>query len=80
MNTEKGNEMEKKMENEKIVHLEETLDPQDWDAMRALGHRMVDDVVNTLATVRDRPPWQHAPDQIRTHFEGINACRPSTAC
>ena len=70
MNTEKGNEMEKKMENEKIVHLEETLDPQDWDAMRALGHRMVDDVVNTLATVRDRPPWQHAPDQIRTHFEG----------
>ena len=70
MNMEKCNEMEKKMENEKIVHMEETLDPQDWDAMRTLGHRMVDEVVNTLATVRDRPPWQHAPDHIRAHFEG----------
>ena len=24
---------------------EETLDPQDWDAMRNLGHRMVDDML-----------------------------------
>ena len=51
-------------------HTEESLDPADWDAMRALGHRMVDDVIDALAIVRDRPPWQHAPDWVRAHFEG----------
>ena len=33
----------------------ETLDPEDWDAMRALGHRMVDDAVSYLETVGERP-------------------------
>jgi aromatic-L-amino-acid decarboxylase len=52
------------------LHGEESLDPADWDAMRALGHRMVDDVMDALATVRDRPPWQHAPDPVRARFAG----------
>jgi len=37
--------------------------------MRPLGHRMVDDVVDALAMVRDRPVWQPAPDQVRAHLE-----------
>src|SRR5690242_2375018 len=41
---------------------EETLDPQDWDAMRALGHQMVDEMMDYLATVRDRPAWQPPSD------------------
>jgi glutamate/tyrosine decarboxylase-like PLP-dependent enzyme len=44
---------------------EETLDPQDWDAMRALGHRMIDDMLNYLQTVRDRPAWQPMPDRAK---------------
>ncbi len=46
------------------VH-EETLDPDDWDAMRRLGHRMVDDIMTYLQTVRSRPVWQPIPDRIR---------------
>ena len=57
------------MEQERTVS-EENLDPQDWESMRALGHRMVDDVIDALATVRDGPPWQHAPDRVRAHFQG----------
>lgn len=38
-----------------------TLDPEDWDEARALGRRMVDDMLAWLETVRDRPVWQ-APD------------------
>ena len=58
-----------------MVHLEatppqETLDPDDWESTRALGHRMVDDMVDYLKTVRDRPPWQHAPERVRAHFDG----------
>jgi len=47
---------------------EETLDPADWEAMRKLGHRMIDDMLNYLETVRDRPVWQHVPDQVKAHF------------
>ena len=37
------------------VPIEENLDPDDWEAMRALGHRMVDDMLDYARTVRDRP-------------------------
>ena len=47
---------------------EETLDPEDWESMRALGHRMVDDMMDYMQSVRERPVWQHAPDQIKAHF------------
>jgi aromatic-L-amino-acid decarboxylase len=50
------------------IPIEETLDPADWEAMRALGHRMVDDVMDYLGTVRERPVWQHAPDEVKAHF------------
>jgi aromatic-L-amino-acid decarboxylase len=48
---------------------EETLDPADWDAFRALAHRMVDDTLGHLATLRDRAPWQPMPDDVRTGFD-----------
>jgi glutamate/tyrosine decarboxylase-like PLP-dependent enzyme len=47
---------------------EETLDPEDWDSMRMLGHRMIDDMVEYIKTVRERPVWRHAPDNVRAHF------------
>jgi aromatic-L-amino-acid decarboxylase len=47
---------------------EETLDPNDWKAMAALGHRMVDDMVEYLRSVRDRPVWVHAPQAVKDHF------------
>ena len=47
---------------------EETLDPEDWDSMRALGHRMFDDMMDYMQFVRERPVWQHAPVPIKDHF------------
>ncbi|MFI5006896.1 MAG: pyridoxal phosphate-dependent decarboxylase family protein [Solirubrobacterales bacterium] len=44
---------------------EESLDPEDWTALRSLGHRMVDDVLEYLRTVRERPVWQSPPDDVR---------------
>ena len=49
--------------------LEETLDPKDWESMRALGHRMLDDMLDYVKTVRERPVWQHASDQVKAHFD-----------
>ncbi|MGH7654955.1 MAG: pyridoxal phosphate-dependent decarboxylase family protein [Gemmatimonadaceae bacterium] len=44
---------------------DETLDPADWNAFRALAHRMVDDSLDYLQTVGDRPPWQPLPASVR---------------
>jgi aromatic-L-amino-acid decarboxylase len=49
---------------------EETLDPEDWESMRALGHRMIDDMLDYLQTVRERPAWQHISGQAKDHFGG----------
>ncbi len=46
----------------------ETLDPQDWDEVRALGHRMLDDMLDYVANVRDRPVWRPIPDAVRSEF------------
>jgi glutamate/tyrosine decarboxylase-like PLP-dependent enzyme len=46
----------------------ETLDPSNWDDIRALGHRMLDDMLDYAAEIRDRPVWQPIPDQVRARF------------
>jgi aromatic-L-amino-acid/L-tryptophan decarboxylase len=47
----------------------ETLDPENWEDMRALAHRMVDDAITYLETVRERPVWQPVPEEIAARFE-----------
>ena len=51
-------------------HAEETLDPEDWESMRALGHRMDDDIVDYTRAIGERPAWQHISDQAIDHFSG----------
>jgi aromatic-L-amino-acid/L-tryptophan decarboxylase len=48
---------------------EETLDPEDWDELRELGHRMVDDMFAYLQSLRDRPVWRPVPDEVRQALE-----------
>ncbi|MEZ4680997.1 MAG: pyridoxal-dependent decarboxylase [Caldilineaceae bacterium] len=49
-------------------HSEETLDPQDWEATRALAHRMIDDAIAYVQTVRERPVWQAMPADVQAGF------------
>jgi aromatic-L-amino-acid/L-tryptophan decarboxylase len=46
----------------------ETLDPRDWDDIRAQGHRMLDDMFDYAADIRARPVWQSIPDDVRARF------------
>jgi len=48
---------------------EESLDPADWQLMRSLGHRMIDDMMAYLETVRTRPVWQPIPENIKAYFK-----------
>ena len=45
-----------------------SLDPEDWSALRAQGHRMLDDMLDYLVTIRSRPVWQPIPSQARQEF------------
>ena len=49
---------------------EETLDPADWDELRALGHRMLDDALDYLASLPERPAWERAPAEVKARFSG----------
>src|SRR6266540_677648 len=47
----------------------ETLDPENWDEMRALAHSMIDDAITYLETIRERPVWQPVPDDVAIRFD-----------
>jgi aromatic-L-amino-acid decarboxylase len=51
-----------------VIAPELTLDPADWDELRALGHRMVDDMFAFLAEVRERPVWQPFPAEAKRNL------------
>lgn len=55
----------------------DSLDPEDWDALRASGHRMLDDMFDYLAGIRSRPVWQPIPDHIRAEFNSPLPQRPA---
>jgi glutamate/tyrosine decarboxylase-like PLP-dependent enzyme len=59
--------------------LEESLDPRDWEEMRTLGRRMVDDMVEYLRSVRDRPVWRPIPEETANRFREPLPRRPAPA-
>jgi len=60
--------MEKELE-ATLQHVkEQTLDPEDWDAMRKLGHQMVDDMLQYLEHVSERPIWKPLPEKTKANI------------
>jgi aromatic-L-amino-acid/L-tryptophan decarboxylase len=47
----------------------ESLDPSDWQTLRALAHRAVDDGFDWLSSVRERAVWQPTPEAIAAKFQ-----------
>lgn len=45
-----------------------SLDPDDWEAMRELAHRMVDGMIDYAMANPERSMWHHAPDRVRQFF------------
>ena len=48
---------------------EEALDPEDWTEARAVAHRAVDDAIDYLRDIRERPVWRDMPPEVRSAFE-----------
>jgi glutamate/tyrosine decarboxylase-like PLP-dependent enzyme len=47
----------------------DTLDPQDWEQARSLMHQMVDDAIDYISGVRERPIWQEMPAEVLESFQ-----------
>ncbi len=48
---------------------EETLDPENWEELRQLGHQMIDDLLDWQKTLRERPVWQPMPNEVKAQFQ-----------
>ncbi len=44
---------------------EENLDPESWEEFRSHGHQVLDELVDWLSTLRDRPVWQPPPPEVK---------------
>jgi len=47
----------------------ETLDPENWDEMRQLAHRIVDDALDYIQSTAERPAWQAVPKEVIKRLE-----------
>ena len=59
-----------------------SLDPADergWEALRRLGHQMVDEMLAHLRTVRERPVWRPVPAEVRQRLSGPAPREPTAA-
>ena len=45
-----------------------TLDPEDWENLKTLGHKMLDDMVDHLRDIRKQPVWQQIPNEVKLKF------------
>jgi glutamate/tyrosine decarboxylase-like PLP-dependent enzyme len=45
-----------------------SLDPTDWPGFRAQAHRMLDDMLDYLQGIEQRPVWQPIPETVRARF------------
>jgi len=56
----------------------ETLDPENWDEMRELAHRMVDDALDYIQTAGDRPVWNPVPADVAEQLKTAAPDGPSS--
>ena len=45
------------------------LDPADWEQFRQAAHRALDDALEYLRDVRERPVWQPVPQQVKERLQ-----------
>jgi aromatic-L-amino-acid/L-tryptophan decarboxylase len=55
----------------------ESLDPEDWSSFRTQAHRMLDDALDYVEHIRQRPVWQPISDDVRSRFREDVPTEPS---
>jgi len=55
----------------------ETLDPENWDEMRELAHRMVEDAFDYIQSAGERPVWTPVPEEVSEQLKEPAPAGPS---
>lgn len=55
-----------------------TLDPSDWESLRSQSHRMLDDMLDYVLLIRQRPVWQPAPESVEEVFKTAIPMQPQS--
>ena len=55
----------------------ETLDPENWEEMRELAHRMVDDALQYIQAAGERPVWNPVPPDVAERLTEPAPLQPS---
>jgi aromatic-L-amino-acid/L-tryptophan decarboxylase len=48
--------------------LDQSLDPEDWEAFRRLVHSVLDEAIDYVRDVRKRPVWQPVPETVKQNL------------
>lgn len=54
---------------EKPKKMDLTLDPENWDSMRQLGHRMIDDLFDYWENIRNEKIWKPIPQEVKEFLD-----------
>ncbi len=46
----------------------DSLDPADWEALRSLAHSALDEAIDFVRTVRERPVWRPVPESVQARL------------
>lgn len=55
-----------------------SLDPENWAEFRAQAHRMLDDMLDYTAGIRERSVWQPIPSEVRERFREQLPTKPTS--
>jgi glutamate/tyrosine decarboxylase-like PLP-dependent enzyme len=64
------------MDDDMTTPAQHTLDPPDWQQFRRQGHRMLDDMLDHLEHIRERPVWQPIPAKVRASLHEAMPAKP----
>ncbi|HEY9167509.1 MAG TPA: pyridoxal-dependent decarboxylase [Candidatus Kryptonia bacterium] len=59
-----------------ILSDEPSLDPENWDEMKQLGHQMLDDMFNCLREIRSEPSWREIPEKTKRFLRSEIPIKP----
>jgi aromatic-L-amino-acid decarboxylase len=54
------------------------LDPVDWDDIKTLGHQIIDDMVDYLKGIGEKPVWTPVPQKVKEEFKIPIPHKPSS--
>lgn len=58
-----------RLDDERDMSLDESLDPHDWEQFRRVAHGALDEAIDYLRDVRQRPVWQPVPPEVKQRLD-----------